>query len=314
MTWSYVSLLATVAPVFITLACGFGLRRLGKLQPAADPSLLTLAVNFLYPCLIAHTVLRSKALEEKSVVFGAPIAGAVLLAVSFAIAAVVARAMRIQRPQPAATFIFTAALPNWGYLPIPLVHDLFGEGTTGVLFVHNIGLELTLWSLGIWILCGERSWRRALNIPFFAILGALALNLLNAAAWLPGFVLDSLGFLGQAAIPLSLILAGATLADALSEGGLTQNVGHTIAGCVVRLLLLPPLVILAARWLPCSIELKRVLVVQAAMPCALVPVLLSRHYRADSGTSVRIVMATTILGLLTIPLWLQLGAKFAGLE
>jgi malate permease and related proteins len=313
MTWSYVSLLATVAPVFITLACGFGLRRLGKLQPAADPSLLTLAVNFLYPCLIAHTVLRSKALEDKSVLFGAPIAGALLLAGSFAVAALVARALRIQKPQPAATFIFTAAIPNWGYVPIPLVKDLFGEGTTGVLFVHNIGLELTLWSLGIWVLSGERSWRRALNIPFFAILGALALNLVNAAAWLPGFVLDSLGFLGQAAIPLSLILAGATLADALAEGGLLQHKGHTIAGCVVRLLLLPPLVILAARWLP-SKELKQVLVVQAAMPCALVPVLLSRHYRADGATAVRIVIATTILGLLTIPLWLQLGAKFAGLE
>ena len=108
------------------------------------------------------------------------------------------RVRSVSRPQPASTFAFTSAIPNWGYLPIPLVQGLFGEHTTGVLFVHNIGLELMLWSVGVWYLTGEGSWKRALTIPFFAILAALGLNLLNAGAWLPGFVLDSLRFLGQA--------------------------------------------------------------------------------------------------------------------
>jgi predicted permease len=313
MNTSYLALLAAIAPTFVALACGFTLRRLGKLQPAADASLLTLAVNFLYPCLIADTVLGNPALRSIGNVIAAPIAGACLLACSFAVAALAARALRLGRPQPSATFTFTAALPNWGYLPIPIIQSLYGERTTGVLFVHNIGLELTLWSLGIWILSGERSWRRVLNIPFFAILSALFLNLAHAGEWLPGFALKSLSFLGQAAIPLSLLLAGATLADALAEGGLLHHTASTLTGCAVRLLILPPLVILAARWLPCSVELKRVLVVQAAMPCALIPVILARYYRSDSGTAVRIVIGSTILGLLTIPMWMWIGERVVDL-
>ena len=313
MNTGFTTLLATVAPVFIVIACGFAMRRFGRLRPEADGSLFSVAINFLYPCLIVHTVLGNSALQDfRNVVF-APIAGSLLLLGSMIVAVLVARLLRLRRPQPSSTFAFTAAIPNWGYLPIPLVQSLFGERTTGVLFVHNIGLELTLWSVGVWLLAGEGSWRRAFNIPFFAILGALGLNLLQAGSWLPGFVLESLRFLGQAALPLSLLLTGVSLADAVAGGGLNQQIGTTIAGCIVKLGILPPLIILAAKWLPCSVELKQVLVVQAAMPCAMVPVILARYYQGDSGTAVRIVLASTVLGLFTIPLWLRVGAAMVGL-
>jgi malate permease and related proteins len=150
-------------------------------------------------------------------------------------------------------------------------------------------------------------------VPFFSILTALALNLLHAGEWLPRFALDSLHLLGQAAIPLSLLLTGATLADAIASPGTGHRVGTTVAGCLVRSAILPWVFLLTARWLPCSVDLKRVLVVQAAMPCAMVPVILARYYGADIGMAVRIVLASTLLGLLTIPLWLRVGFAFVGL-
>jgi hypothetical protein len=179
--------------------------------------------------------------------------------------------------------------------------------------VHNIGLEIALWSAGVWLLAGEGSWRRVLNVPFFSILGALALNLLHAGEWLPRFALESLHFLGQAAIPLSLLLTGATLADAVASPGTSRYGFAAIAGCLVRSALLPPVFLAAAKWLPCSADLKSVLVVQAAMPCAMVPVILSRYYGADTGMAVRIVIASTAMGFLTIPLWLRVGFAFVGL-
>jgi predicted permease len=313
MNYSYSTLLAAVAPVFVVLGCGFLLRRLGKLRHEADSSLLTLAVNFLYPCLIADTMLGNPALREARNVIVAPAIGFVLLVACFAISWLVSRVIRLHAPQPARTFAFSAAIPNWGYLPIPLVQQLFGTSTIGVLFVHNIGLELALWSAGVWLLSGERSWRRMFNVPFFAILSALALNLVHGADWLPRVALDSLHLLGQAAIPLSLLLTGATLADAAPALGTGRHLLITVAGCIVRLIVLPPLFLAAARFLPCSLDLKRVLVVLSAMPCAMVPIILSRYYRADIGTAVHIVIASTIISLLTIPLWLRVGFSWIGL-
>ena len=152
-----------------------------------------------------------------------------------------------------------------------------------------------------------------LTVPFLAILGALALNLAHGADWLPRIALDSLHMLGQAAIPLSLLLTGAMLADAVVSLRDDRRPLITVAGCLVRAALLPPLFLAAAYWLPVSLDLKRVLAVQAAMPCAMVPVLLSRHYRGDTGIAVQIVLASTALGLLTIPLWLRIGFAWLGL-
>ena len=313
MNITYPALLAAVAPTFVVLACGFALRRLHGLRPEADGSMLTVAVNFLYPCFIADTVLNSTALRDVRTVAVAPLVGFSLLLICFALAALVAKMLRLQSPQPARTFAFSAAIPNWGYLPIPVVLQLFPKDTMGVLFVHNIGLELALWSAGIWLLSGSGSWRKVLTVPFLAILGALALNLAHGADWLPRIALDSLHMLGQAAIPLSLLLTGAMLADAVVSLRDDRRPLITVAGCLVRAALLPPLFLAAAYWLPVSLDLKRVLAVQAAMPCAMVPVLLSRHYRGDTGIAVQIVLASTALGLLTIPLWLRIGFAWLGL-
>ncbi len=313
MNITYSALLAAVAPTFVVLACGFALRRLHGLRPEADGSMFTVAVNFLYPCFIADTVLNSTALRDVRTVAVAPLVGFSLLLSCLALAALAAKVLRLKNPQPARTFAFTAAIPNWGYLPLPLVQQLFGTNTTGVLFVHNIGLELALWSAGIWLLSGSGSWKKVLTVPFLAILGALALNLAHAADWLPRIALDSLHLLGQAAIPLSLLLTGALLADAVVSLRDDRRPLTTVAGCLVRAALLPPLFLAAAKWLPVSLDLKRVLAVQAAMPCAMVPVLLSRHYRGDTGIAVQIVLASTALGLLTIPLWLRIGFAWLGL-
>ena len=313
MNITYAALLGAVVPTFVVIACGVALRRFHGLRPEADASLLTVAVNFLYPCFIADTILNSAALRDVGTVALAPVVGFSLLLLCFGLAALCARLLGLKWPQPARTFAFSAAIPNWGYLPIPLVQQLFGTDTTGILFIHNIGLELALWSVGVWLLSGSSSWRHVLTIPFFAILGALVLNFAHAADWLPRVVLDSLHYLGQAAIPLSLLLTGATLADAIVALRDDRRAVVTIAGCVVRAALLPPLFLAAARWLPVSLDLKRVLAVQAAMPCAMVPVLLSRYFRGDIGMAVQIVLASTVLGLLTIPFWLRIGFAWLGL-
>jgi predicted permease len=62
------------------------------------------------------------------------------------------------------------------------------------------------------------------------------------------------------------------------------------------------------------VELKRVLVIQAAMPSGVFPIVLARHYGGQPLTAVQIVLGTTALGILTIPLWLRVGLAWTGLN
>ena len=150
-----------------------------------------------------------------------------------------------------------------------------------------------------------------------ALMGGVSLWIGAAAgALLAGLLLLALARSALAAsddASARLILTGAMLADSVVSLRDDRRPLVTVAGCLVRAALLPPLFLAAARWLPVPLDLKRVLAVQAAMPCAMVPVLLSRHFRGDTGIAVQIVLASTALGLLTIPLWLRIGFSWLGL-
>ena len=74
---------------------------------------------------------------------------------------------------------------------------------------------------------------------------------------------------------------------------------------VLRLGVFPFVFLALAYWLPCSIELKRVLVLEAAMPAAVFPIVMARHYGGDVTTALRVVIGTSLAGLATIPFWIS---------
>jgi len=306
---AYLALLAAIAPVFAAIGCGFWMRRTNAFDKAASPGIYNLAYNILYPCFIAHRVLTSEELKNINTVLITPVVAGGILLLSFAVTYLVSRLLRLGRPHPQGTFIFASGIQNWGFLPIPIILTFYPQAV-GVLLLHSVGLELVMWSLGVYILSGEGSWKKALNVPFIAILASLILNLCHAQSWIPQFLINSLHFLGQGAIPLSLILTGMNLAEQVKEGGIYSQKRALIAGCVLRLVIFPIMILAIAKWVPMPTVLRFILVVQAAMPAAMIPVVLAKQYKADVGLSLGIIITTTILGFLTIPLWLRIGFKF----
>jgi predicted permease len=74
------------------------------------------------------------------------------------------------------------------------------------------------------------------------------------------------------------------------------------------------LLLLLAKFLPCSLELKRVMIVQAAMPTAIIPIIIAKLYGGHPRTAVQIVLGTTALGIFVIPLWLRAGIEWVGVS
>jgi hypothetical protein len=176
-------------------------------------------------------------------------------------------------------------------------------------------VEIALWTVGVTIISGVAQgggWRRILNGPAIAILSAAALHFAGARSWMPTVALSAIHSLGATAIPLGILLTGATFADHMRDLSTGSRGLTTFGACVLRLGLLPILMLALARWLPCPIELRRVIVIQAAMPCGMIPVILAKHYGGDPAAALRIVLYTSALGLLTIPFWLQLGLRCIG--
>jgi hypothetical protein len=312
----FLALLNAVLPVLGVVAAGFAIRRLEWLTEEADASLMRAVVNLFTPCLIADTILGNAAFARADNVWLPPVLGFVTTAGGIGIGWVTRRwagsgaGVRGER-----TYALGVGICNYGYIPLPLAQVLFSSGTVGVLFVQNIGVELAMWLLGLAVLSGRpwrEGWRHLLNPPVYAIIGTLALNALVRRDQVPFALLQGAHLLGQCAIPLGLILIGATMADLLPELRQHQDWRLVSMACAVRLGVLPALILGVAWVLPASAETKNVLLLHAAMPAAVFPIVMARHFGGDAGTALRIVVGTSLASVIAMPLWLKVGMKMLG--
>jgi len=308
---------SAVLPIFFVITSGVLARKLGWLDIATDRSLMNLVVNLLYPALIFNIILGNDALRQPSNLILPPLVGLTTVVGGFALAMLVARKFRIGNQKDCNTFAFTTGIYNYGYFPIPIIALLFDRETMGVLLVHNLGVEIAMWVLGVGFILSRKDpksvWKRVFSGPVIAILIAVPMNYFKIDRHLPNFALETVNILGQCAIPLALILIGATFAD-LSQGvKLTNRLQIPLAASALRLAILPALFILTAFILPLSIELKAVIAVQAAMPCGVFPIVLARHFDGSPEVALKVVLGTTLLSLLTIPLWIGIGMKLLDL-
>jgi predicted permease len=311
----FYTVLSAVLPVFCLAVVGVVLRKVEWLTEEADASLMRVVVNVLTPALILDKVLGNAALRRPENLLLPPILGFGGVALGVGLCWLLRRRTGLKSDAVQRTFAATTGIQNYGYVPLPLVEQLFPGNTTGVLFVHNLGVDTAMWTLCLIALGrgGWREWGRLINAPIMAVVVALGLNVVGAGEWLPKFTLTTAHMLGACCFPLGIVLIGATLADSSRELRQELGVRTLVWSCVVRLGILPALLLLVAHFLPVSKELKEVLVVQAAMPAAVFPIVLARHYGGDPLTAIRIVIGTSLVGFITIPFWLRIGMKAVGL-
>ncbi|HET9955963.1 MAG TPA: AEC family transporter [Polyangiaceae bacterium] len=315
-------IVSAMVPVLVVTGLGALLRRVGWLREAADGSLLTLAVNVLTPCLIFDKVLASRSLADPRNVLWGPLSGFVISVLSIGASLLAAQLLR-RRPvaldsseaaqveaqqRSRRSFALATGLQNYGYFPLPLALSLYGDETAAVLFAHNLGVEVALWTVGIAVLA-RASWRgaakRLLSAPVLSILCATALNLVLPRDAVPAAVRGSIGMIGAAAVPVGLLLIGATMADHGRQVFGRGSARVVLLACALRLGALPTLYWAARLVLTPTAELSHVFALQAAMPAAVMPIVLSKHYGGDSLTALRVVFGTTLGSLVTLPLWIH---------
>jgi malate permease and related proteins len=310
------TILSAVAPVFGIVALGLLIRKFNWLTEEADNSLMRVCVNVLMPCLILDKSLGNPALRNPANLVLAPAIGYLAVGLGMLIARIARPLHGLRDPRESRTFAVCVGLYNYGYVPLPLALLLFDEATAGVLFLHIIGVELSVWTLGVMMFSGSgigKNWRRLINGPLVAIVIAIGVNALGWDRYEPAAVGTVFRWLGQCAVPLALVLIGAIMADHLKDFHATKGWRVISSSVLLRIGVLPLFLLLAAKCIPMTIELQRVLVLEAAMPAAVFPIVMSRLYNGDPPTAMRVVLATSVVSLVTIPLWIRFGMKLVGI-
>jgi predicted permease len=309
----FATILTVVLPVYLTMATGAAARKLRILPVEADAGLMRLAVTILTPCLILERVVGNEAVMSPLPVLIAASLGFGLVSLGIALSFFAAPLIGLQKHEGRRTFAVSCGLQNYGFVAIPIVTALFPEkGTLGVMFTFTLGVELACWTAGVGLLTGlgKAPWKLALNPPVITILLSLLLNFTGLHAYVPEVAHLTLGMMGACAVPLAVMIIGASIADIWGQEKMRWSVA--VLAPVLRQLIIPLAFLAAAYYLPLETELKRILIVQGAMPSAVFSIMIARHYGGHAPTAVQCVLSTTVISLITAPALIAWALKVVG--
>ncbi|QDT11741.1 AEC family transporter [Planctomycetes bacterium K23_9] len=311
-------IISSVFGVILVMVIGGGCRRAGWLTREADRSLARLTTNLLIPSFFLDRILYGTSTDTLAVAWMPPVVGFVTTTVGFMLALWFARlvgpAIGLDTDAKQRAFGLCAGICNYGYIPLPLA-EKFYENAVVDLILHNVGVDLALWSVGLAVLCGSSAngWRQALtNPPLIAVVLAIVIKHVVGVGVVPPFVMSAFSLLAACAIPMGLVLSGAIIVDFLGESKLGHSWRVVIAAIGFRQCIMPLLMLGAATALIRSEDLRQVMMLQASMPSAIFPVVLIRLYDKDVSTALSVVLSTSLAALILIPFWLGIGQWWLG--
>jgi predicted permease len=290
------TVLGIVAPVFALVAVGWAWARAGRPFDTAFVTqiAMTLAVPALIFTALARTELAPADLGRMTAASLAAYGAA--LALFWALRPLLAARAGLGRR----SFVAPMAFGNTGNLGLPLAVFAFGEAGLGYAVVAFAVTSVLTFTVGVWCFAGVGRPGRVLREPM--VLASLAGAAVLWGGWpLPGVLLDATALLGQMAIPLMLVTLGVAVAR-LSAGGL----GRALLLALLKAGACAGLGLLAARAFGLGEVAGGVLILQMAMPVAVTSYLLAERFDADAPAVAGLVMASTALSVIVLPLLLAL--------
>ena len=283
-----------ILPVFLIAAAGFVFeRRTGDdMRSLANSALYLFAPSLVFSALIKRSV-------EGEVLWRLVLFMLLYMALICLLAYCLSRWCKFDGNTTRA-FTLTTSMMNIGNFGLPLVFFAYGEAALNVSVLLFVLFNIPLSTLAIIIAQGQGvkchdAVKNMLKIPiFYSIAVAFACKLLD---WQPpDFLLRTTDLLGQAAIPIMLVLLGIQL----SRSKLRQNWGFFSLATVVRLLIGPLLAIALTGILGLDGLTRKIVILQTSTPSAVLPLLYALRFQTRPDLVSGTILLSTLCSAITL--------------
>jgi predicted permease len=286
-------LVQTVIPVFSIISLGYAI---GKLKKFDIQTLIDLIVYISGPCLIFSSITSSNLnLTDFTTIAGAA------LTIILAMALLAFLAFKLTHSAEKGLYL-PIIFGNTSYLGYPVALFAFGMAGLSRAVVFDMMNSLVIFSLGIYIVHHRNELRESLKIPLlYAVIIGLLVNLSKMPV--PPLIAQPIEMLGMITIPLALLVLGYKLTEVNLNAPkiavlASASAFRIIGGVFVALLIIQLFAI--------EDGLTRdVIILQAAMPSAVMSMILAAKYKRDASLVASVVLITTVLSIISIPLILS---------
>ncbi|MBR3224975.1 MAG: AEC family transporter [Atopobiaceae bacterium] len=204
---------------------------------------------------------------------------------------------------------YAVIFSNTGFVGIPIIQSLLGpEYVFYVTMTMAVG-TFVMWTYGIYLMSGDMSQisaRKILTNPAVIAL-AIGLILFFAPIHLPAVVDQVLTGMANLNTGLAMLVLGANLG--MSNIGLMITDVRLYKASALRLVAVPLLVLITLFFMPVSFEVKMVMLIAEATPCGAATSMLAQMFGADYQYGTGLVIMTTLVSMITMPLLLTLALQ-----
>lgn len=294
-----------IAAIFAMTAIGFIASKTGVLPAESKKYLSNLLLFITSPCMIIGSM-TSQTLDAHTfelmiqIVAGSFIFFLAAMAVSF----LIVKLMRCDKEDAGVLMVIITAV-NTGFMGFPVTKAIFGNTYFFLMVIQNIVLNIYLYSMMVYQM--NYGFRKKegirgmlmpmLNMCTYALIAGLVLMLLKVQ--LPDILADFINTIGDATIPVSMIVVGVQLSESSIRKMLTNK--RLITASLCNVILIPVLTFLAVNWLPLAPESKLILIFAAAFPCAVVSTAIALKENRNAALMAEGVAMTTLLSMGTLP-------------
>lgn len=282
------TVLNITAPVFLLAAVGFTWVKMGFEYRVEFVT--RLAMTLSVPCLIFVALMKTDIDPEALATLTlASLVAYGLVALGCLIMVKLGR-LSVQ------TYLAPLIFGNTGNLGLPLALFAFGEIGLGYAVVVFAVMAILSFTVGIWLVSGGGSLTKVMKEPLVAATLLGALFLWNG--WqTPVFLTNALELIGQMAIPIMLITLGVAVARLE-----TKAMGQAVILSVLKAALCAGAAWWAAVWFGLDPVASAVLILQVSTPVAVTSYMLAEKYGADAQPVAGLVVASTVLSVISLPL------------
>ena len=303
-------IITALAKIFIIMLPGYILKKTGVLSKQHVEGMSSLITNVTFPCMIIVSMQMEFSMEILNNCKNAIIVFSCIIAVTMVLARVVSKRAKLPRTQ-SGIFAFMLMFGNTGFIGFPVLSGLFGQEAVLYGALCDAVYNIFMFTIGIALIKpgDERRGRRevirqtvreSLNPCFFGLIIGLVLFIGQIS--LPEIMGRPMESIGNITSPLAMIVIGAHLAE-INFGELFRA-KHAYVVCLLKLIVTPLIGLVFVKLIiGTGSLLASAIIIEAAMPVAMCSVIFSEQYKADVNFAVKGVMLTTVMCIVTIPVF-----------
>ncbi len=300
--------------MFVAMAMGYLARKTNVMNDDFDRGLSDLVLGITLPCMIIGSVLSSEHLpgaQTIGMVFGFSCAAFLVM---FLIAFVVPFVLRLPVDKRG-VYRYAMIFGNVGFIGIPVLSSIFGPDAVLYVAILNIPFNVFVFTIGLMLIAGgeggtvqERLVQAGVALRSPATLSSLlAVVLALLGITHVPIVGDALETVGDLTVPAALLIVGSSLAKMPLKRVLSNPHAYLVA--LVRVALVPAaLLAVFSQFIVGSPLMLGVIVITNGMPVATNGTLFCVRYGGDLEAMTQTTFISTVLSLVSIPLFAMLIA------